>query len=521
MRCVWALRGRFRSPLVVIALAACPGATRIDPARFAARPEWTPTSYALAPGRLPTVDAAAEISRDDAIVDVAYLDHVLEAAWPDATNAIGLILRDRARDAPLMAHTRRALCDELGRQYYTAPIHFAIGGQPCLGRRALSTPEPLVEVPSDRNYGLRIDRVPASADAADTEVAVLAIARFADPSDPGWGGFGDVLRELATRDLVVLDLQAARGDDPRMGFAVLAALGRQDLANLGWRAPATKDGPYARVARANLAVHGPSPRPPRSRAVWTSFGDPRELAAIAQTLSAPVRDRDHPLAMLSVIVGDGCESACGLVAEVAHLASGASPMASVDVVGAATPGLRGDEYGLVRLPGSGIDVMFPTATYGPTIVGESLGGAAPPPGFTRQILAGMHRIAAQRGQERSWSAQPLPECRTLTPDPVASGRKIVGCAPQGEYDGHPPPTSSLLVNIALDEVHARTFLASCPELVVGTLIHSALHGTIASLTTSAATLERLAAAPFVRQLEWECPMGIERSSAPATGHDRD
>jgi hypothetical protein len=479
-------------------IASCAGtrSSRIDPARFAARPEWTPATYALPAGSLSAVDPDAAITRDEAIADVAYLDHVLASAWPEAGDDLGRVVRERARDAPLTARTGAALCDELARQTLPTSIRFRIGGRPCpAGLATIDAPlDPLLEVPSGRNYGFRIDG----------EVAVLAIARFADPADAGWDGFGDVLRDLATRDLVALDLQRTRGDDPRMGFAVLAALGREGVDHLGWRAPAASDGPYAQVARANLAAHAPAEREPRSRALWATFGEPGDPAAIAHALSPVTRDPTRRLAMLSVVIGRDCEAACRLVAVIAHLASGAPPALRVELVGAA-PGVAGDERGLVRLPRSGVEVTFPTATYGPTIASGELGNRAMP-GFATQIVPALQLVADQRAEARAWNARPVPACGALAPDLHALAQKLGGCAPTDLRLGKATPgPHTVTLELALDQAYARKFLAGCPDLTVGSSVHDELHGlTIASVTVPVTTMERLAAATFVHRLEWPC-----------------
>lgn len=482
-----------RRGLVLIALACCVHPAHIDPARFAARPEWTPAAYALPPGPAPAVDPAAPLDRDDAIEDLAYLDHALDGAWPEAEDPTGMAPRAYAHDAPLTAHTPRALCDELAAQYHATALRFAIGGRPCVYAHVSSAPlEPLAAVAAGKNYALRVDG----------DVAILAIARFVDPADPGWDGFADALRDLATRELVLLDLQDARGDDPRMGFALVTALGRDDVSNAGWRAPQIVDGPYAQVARANRAAHGPAPRPPRDRALWASFARPDDVATIARTLAAPAHDPDHRLVMLEVLVGPGCERACGLIAAITQFAGGA-PAPRVDVLGGRTADASADEDGLVRLPHSGIEVTFPTAVYGPSFGRGELGGGVQP-GFARAALAQLHTTADARAQERAFDAQPLPACSALPR--AAPGTKLTGCPP----DAPPAGAMELMLEIALDEAHTRAFLATCPDLTFSFAIHDDLYGmTIVNITAPAPTLERLASAPFVRALERSCPVELD------------
>ena len=499
-----------RRSSVALVLAACFGPlrpARIDPARFVPQAAWTPQAYVLGAG--PPSDPAASISRDDGIEDVAFLDHALVEAWPEADSALGALVRDRARDAPLTARTAGALCEELARQMHGMALAFAIGGKPCLSSREGAPPEPLAEIPDGRNYVYRIDHVIGEHGAPDTDVPVLAIARFVDLADPGWDGFTDVLADLATREAVVLDLQRARGSDPRMGFAILAVLGRTRTDNLGWVAPLTNDSPYAQVARANFAERGPAPSP-RSRALWESFGAPRDVAALSPVAVAARTER---LVQLEVLVGPECEAACGVVANLAKLASGSSP--SIDLIGRVRRGARGDELGVVRLPKSGVEVTFPTAVYGPSLAGETLGNV-PEAGFAAATLRSFHATAAMRAQARAWSGGPLPACSELPADLDALRSKLRGCAPPELFVDKQasPATITVMGTIALDAAHTQTFLASCPGIQASSLIYDQLRGnTLVSIYGAREAVARVASASFARSLEWECPMELEGTAA--------
>jgi hypothetical protein len=504
-------------PALALALAACFGSfrpSRIDPKRFQPRPEWTPQAYAV--NGAPAADPAAAISREDGIQDVAFLDHALAEAWPDADGPMGELVRDRARDAPLTAHTAGALCDELARQMHNVGLTFAIAGRPCGGSRAAAQPvEPLAEIPDGKNYAYRIDHAAGENGAPDTDVPVLAIARFVDPADAGWDGFGDVLADLATRDVVMLDLQNAEGSDPRMGFAILTAFTRTNTDNLGWAAPRSSDSAYAQVARANLAARGPVP-PPRSRALWAGFGAPRDLAALSPVT---VPARAERLAQLDVIVGRDCEAACGVIASVAVLASGPFPSARVDLLGGVAASPRDDELGVIRLPKSGIEVTFATAIYGPSLLATSE-FVAPQPGFAAASLHGLHLLASTRAQARTWSAGPLPACKDLSSD-LAALHKVGGCPPSWIFDARQaaPPNVSVMGSIALDAVHTKEFLDGCPGVRTTMLLSDDLHGdTLISIDGDAAAVARVASAPFTRELEWSCPMELEStaSRSPAT-----
>jgi hypothetical protein len=169
-----------------------------------------------------------------------------------------------------------------------------------------------------------------------------------------------------------------------------------------------------------------------------------------------------------------------------------------------------DEPGLIRLPRSGIEVTFPTATYGPTIAVGPLGNRAAP-GLASQVVPALQIVAAQRAEARTWRARPLAACGALAQDHHALTRKLGGCAPTGLRLGQPTPgAQTVTLELALDETHARAFLAGCAGLVSGTSMHDELHATTTvTVTGPIATMERLAAAPFVRRIEWVCPVDLQ------------
>jgi hypothetical protein len=499
-------------PTLALALAACVGSfrpARIDPARFQPRAAWKPQAYALS-SSAPAANPDAAISRDDGIEDVAFLDHALAEAWPDADEPMGELVRDRARDAPLTARTAKSLCEELARQMHDVGLAFSVAGRPCAGAGAPAATEPLAEIPDGKNYAYRIDHAAGENGAPDTDVPVLAIARFVDPSDAGWDGFGDVVADLAKRDVVMLDLQRARGTDPRMGFALLTALTRTNTDNLGWAAPRTSDSAYAQVARANLAARGPVP-PPRSRALWTSFGGPRDVAALSPIVTPR---RGARLAQLDVIVGRDCEAACGVIASVAALASGPYPAARVDLIGGVASSPRDDELGLIRLPRSGVEVTFATAVYGPSLLATSQ-YAGPAAGFAATAMHQLHWLASTRAQARTWNAGPLPACKDLSSD-LAALRKVGGCPPSWIFDGPQaaPGNISVIGSIALDAAHTKEFLDGCPGIRASSWIFDELHGdTLVSIDGPPAAVARVASAPFTRELEWDCPLELESTAS--------
>jgi hypothetical protein len=234
---------------LVTVLAAC-ASTTIPAARFTPHPDWTPGAYHL-PAH--AASPAAVLDRDAMIDDLAFLEHALAEAWPSSvvsTPEFARLIRDRGRELPVGGDKPGSVfCDELADAYHSPGLTATRAGHRCGVRRVEPTPVVrAIEIPADRNYAWHRD--PGGA------VGVLALQRFAPAYDPGWNGLGRALGELAATEFPVIDLQSATGDDPSVGFAVLAALALHNFERNSPRPMVARDTPMAEVVRGNFhALH--------------------------------------------------------------------------------------------------------------------------------------------------------------------------------------------------------------------------------------------------------------------------
>jgi hypothetical protein len=329
----------------------------LDEKLFAVTPSW---SYELTA----TTTSAKQLSQDQMIEDIAYLQHALDEAWAWSSRATKDTVdsyRSRLREVPRDARSVRQMCELAAEPLRLSGIELTLDGQPCatpLGpTKAIGE---LDRVPSGRNYQLRIDG------AADHAVGVLTIVRFVDPKDPGWAGFRDAMTQLATLDFVIVDVQHAEGDDPRAGFAVLAALGLEKYSESYLRPAVFRDGPLAQTARANHAQLVPN-ESPRDRTLWSSFATADDIKRIAHDLVPALARSTRALAPW-FLVGPDCGRGCQLMLALAR-------QQGVEMESGVGNRVSGDELGKIRLPHSGIVATFPTVAYGPDVLG-GFGGPA-------------------------------------------------------------------------------------------------------------------------------------------------
>lgn len=463
----------------------------LDPTRFAPRPEWTPEAYARRPDHAHRTPEAP-ITRDEQIEDIAYLQHALTQAWAhDAAATPEVVPRvlGSLREVVWQERETRDFCRALAEQA-SHRFEIALGGQPCRPQVALAPVVPLDPVPPGKHFAWRLER------DGQSEIGRLTIDRFAPPDDPGWDGFSDVLAALAEVDVVVIDLQRARGDDFRMGLAVLAALGTTGPGApvLPHWFPAVRDNPYAEVMRRNHAARAGAAWRPRDRAMWLPLRSTGDALALARTLSPRQRATDRPPPGLSFIAGAGCESACQLVVWLAN-----DPFRVLASTAQVPDRLSGDEPGTIRLPHSGIDVTFPTVSYGPL-----LGGAIPAvlgSDLATTVLAPAHELARRRAEIVHWRTAARPTCTHVDPLPGVLETKAPRCI---HRPGLPDP-STFYVELALDEPLGRAFLETCPGARVQSVRLDERAGkSDAILELPRDELARLASAPFVRKVYEHC-----------------
>jgi hypothetical protein len=472
--------------LAVIALVAACGGVGIDPARFAPRPAWTPGAYAIV-GAAPAIDPATRLSSDQLIEDVAYLELILDKAWaagPAEMSYDVSYVRERIRRLAERPSTIADFCEGLVGALHNTPLRVAVGGERCNTTSLVVTPPtpPLRAPEPGRNYAWHVE-----GEGEDTPIGVLTITRFVDPADPGWQGIDGVLRQLATVDLVLIDLQAATGDDPRVGFAILAALGFDREVRV--HPPMFRDGPYAEVARGNRGASTA-----RSRQLWSAFGTANEIERIARSISPVSRPAPERVVVASVVVGSQCERACQLIAALADRNE-----RHVVMAGWVAAQIGFDEYGLVRLPHSTIEVALPTAWYGVAtgVVGRLHAETRTP----AEQLAQLTAIATVNPDAVAWRRRPVLDCATLAPDPSPS---VGGCT---QLPADPASVVSVFVKVGIDEDVARRFFATCPGLTLGTVLGDPIkRTTLVTLTAPAGTLARVASAPFVTRIETGCRM---------------
>ncbi len=469
--------------LGVIALVGC-GASLLDDARFDAPPVTVARLVALG---APPVDRT--LSAADRIADVAYLEDVLG-------HLVGPLARSNR-----MAWRRAALASENAEvaAFCTALVvdYSPVVATPPCDRTAGTSPRPsarLAPAPGPA-YTWRLDvaALPSGSSALDdraTAVGVLSIASFVAPDDPRWSGFGDVLRALASTASVVIDLRGARGDDPRMGVAILDVLGVPIYPQFGVAPPVFHDDAIATAARAAFTAKHPevSARP---RELWASVSTEASLHALARALVSQLAPGLVPAARPHPDVRVLFDAETGIAGElVAHLVDvntviGAEPATNQWVV---------DEWAAIRLPRSGIELAVPTVRYGPPFYINDLrhehrAADATPAGQ----LPSMHGLAARRALVAANAASPRPSCAALPVDPTALRHKLERCDKSAsELDDH-------TIELALPAAEAMAFLRSCPGLTItaqpgGTDFS---RGSAIEVRAPPDTLERLAAATFV------------------------
>jgi hypothetical protein len=409
------------------------------------------------------------------VLDVAW-------AWPSrATVDTFKSIPKRLRETPLRARDGKQLCAALAEELRTTGVVLELGGVSCRPRGgALMSADALDAVPPGKNYRLRLDRQGGRA------VGVLTIARFVDPGDDGWRGFGAAMKELAGIELVIVDMQRAEGDDPRAGFAVLAALGLEDYQRAYLQPASFRDNELARTARANVRD---LQEPPRERGLWSRFPTGDAVMRIARTIVPGIERPTKPVAT-RLLAGPACGRACQLVIALAQ-------WQGTEVHGGFENRMSGDEHGAVRLPHSGIVARFPTASYGPYLIGIN---ARPHANAdqAKTVLATLHTIARTRSESLAWRTRPLPDCARLPDDPSVLDAKSHGC----------PATAATLrasIRFSVEASTAKRFLATCMGLAVGSAMDLGVDG--ASLVTVSGRrsgLAQAARAPFVQSVSWDC-----------------
>lgn len=417
---------------------------------------------------VPGVAAPSRAQIDD---DVAVLIRTLDEAWAWSSRSTSDSVRalpERLRRAAAAAKTAPELCESLAEALRSTGIALELGA-PCGRTHTYTAVGPLDAVPASRNYRWRVER------EGSHRIGILTIGNFVDPSDPGWAGFGAALQALSTTELVIVDLQNARGDDPRAGFALLAAIGREDYDRAYVRAPMFRDGPLAKAARANVAT----PVPARSRTLWSTFATEADMRRIAREV-VPGIGRSTPALKPSILVGPSCDRACQLVV---HLAR-----STTSVLGTC-PDASGDEWGEIRLPHSGIVARFPTASYGPYI--SELDGPALPANYAKTVLRGLHELARTREVSRAWSRRKLPSCASIPPRPSLARTRVSGCLDLRAT------TLALSLELPVDAATAERFLKTCPGLTIEGAVEDSERGASSvNVTGSPAAVSRALQAPF-------------------------
>ena len=371
------------------------------------------------------------------------------------------------------------MCDQLAQQLRSTGISVALGAV-CGAPAAPVAVGALDTVPANRNYRWRIEQEQGHA------IGILTIRGFVDPQDPGWAGFATAMTDLATTDLLIVDLQNAGGDDPRAGFAVIAALGLEDYARSSYRAPMFRDTPLAKTIRANVTPAIPA----RSRTLWSSFSAEGDLVRIAREVVPGIIRTKRPLAM-RMLVGPGCGRACQLVVRLVRFQG-------ADLFGSFADA-SDDELGAIRLPHTGIVARFPTASYGPYVIGP-LEERSLPKDYAKSLLAGLHNIATTRAAAFAWRTRKLPSCATLPASRAVVRKRVHECLPD------PLPAKMMLRQSTKVEAPTATrFFATYPQLVVHASQDEGILGE-SSVTVSGTpeAISRALQAPFGVHATWGC-----------------
>jgi hypothetical protein len=471
-----------RCVLLLCALLGTAAATpRPDPALFAPKTGW---SYAIS--SKPPAPIAAP-TRDQMIEDVAYLQHAINEAWAWSSRSTIDSLRTLPHglhEAAFAAKDAQTLCDGLAQQLRNTGIIVELGT--VCGPVAIPVAAGALDtVPANRNYRWRIER------EKDHSVGILTIANFADRTDAGWAGFGKAMKELATTELVIVDLQEARGDDPRTGFALLAAIGFEDYARSSYRAPMFRDGTIAKTVRANVA----SPPTPRSRTLWSSFSTEADLVRIAREVVPGITRTTRPT-LLRVLLGPNCARACQLVVRLVRF-QGVELLGSFDDA-------SGDEWGAIRLPHSGIVARFPTASYGPYVLGPLEARVTPGTNVAKQVLSGAHQLGRTLAASRAWRKRKLPSCASFTPSRALAQKRITGCTPRPL-----PDSMGLSMELEVEAQTAERFLKTCPGLTLGYAMDAPHGRSWVSVSGTVEAISRALQAPFGAHASWGCPKTID------------
>jgi len=427
------------------------------------------------------------LSADERGADAMFLDDLLATTWAGMTPE----LRDRLRAAASHAHHAHDLCVELGEIDFERTLTFSLDRKRC-NRDARTVPPPTAASPfSGPLYEVRIDGTGPAA------VGVIALHELAPVDDPRWAGFGDALRSLAAHDLLLIDLRGARGDDPRSGLALLHLFGLDLVRKSAMptlRVPVVHDDPIAQAARANRKqLRGDVPV--RSRELWATVADDDQRIALgAEILAqfAPELAGQPAIALGKLHVLFDHDT--GVAAELlGHLASERDSQALAGQM--STNRLIGDEWGLARLPHSGIEVEWPTARYGGQGTGPLYGPSVLNAELPAHMLADLHANGERRAAIAANSAQPLPSCAEILARPIQLGAKQTGCDDKQDAAG---------VFFALPIAIAQQFIDGCPGLKATGYEITDHTGSLMTVGGPHEQIAHLAAAAFVDRIEWQC-----------------
>lgn len=341
------------------------------------------------------------------------------------------------------------------------------GGRPTWGSRHGAG----VAANAPGNYALR----------TEGDVAVLGIRAFLPPTDPGWVGLD--AEGVAAAPGLVLDLRGAGGDDPRALLPLLEALtGRSPLRPI--RRVIQSEGAAATALRAAVGRTGPTWEP----SAWAPL--------VGEETAGEVPHRH-----LTVLVGEGCEEACELVARVLQAYAGAEVRGGAGSSGRLDVG----EAGVLVLPRTGLRVSVPLRA---VVMNDGLGrwwskgpgaptperAVAPDP-LPSEVSALQETVAAHQRAER-FLADPPPPCASL-----AAYERPEALPPEAaaKLDGTYERGGSIQVVVDLPRDAAEAYATGCP----GVSVRVATDREPAWLWVSApsfAELSRLLQPPVVRRV---------------------
>lgn len=288
-----------------------------------------------------------------------------------------------------------------------------------------------------------IATTPFAISAPAPGVRLLRVDDLSAASAAAWAALTTALPWDATP--LVLDMRDARGNDPRPLLAWLEqAVGRQPLRPLQRiDAPAALE-PLVAAYRARYADGD------RDDAVWASLVATTDDGVVTTPPKAP--------AIITIVVGPGCEAACELVARVLETYVGA------EVYGTVGGGSRlgQDHPALLRLPASGLHLYFYAATYQLSAEIEARTG---PTGAWGAVRTGASFDDAALAGLVSWTQR-----RMATPGwPVACRELVVADAPSaiatpklaGLWTGSGMPMIARIKITVPTSIFLR-WLAACP-----------------------------------------------------------